>query len=226
MQDNYNIAERTSGSRMSFLLLRLALIIVFTWFGCMKFTAYKANRNATLIDHSPIMSWMNVVFGTRGASDVVGVIELTTAAALLAAHSSRCFSTRAAMSTITFVITLTFSATTPGVAERTTGGFAAISAPIGQFLLKDFVLLAASVSPARVGRKFRGGAKSIASFQSLTALSLRRAVICLASRYVEHDDKPPDLDQLHQFVDQAQFCAGKVRLGAVKFVAEICDGLV
>ena len=49
------------------------------------------------------------------------------------------------MSTITFVITLTFFATTPGVAEQTAGGFPAISAPIGQFLLKDVMLLAASV---------------------------------------------------------------------------------
>ena len=38
---------------------------------------------------------------------------------------------------------------TPGVAEPTAGGFPAISAPVGQFLLKDLVLLAASASLLR-----------------------------------------------------------------------------
>jgi uncharacterized membrane protein YkgB len=49
------------------------------------------------------------------------------------------------MSCLTYIITLSFFLTTPGVAERTASGFPAISAPIGQFLLKDLVLLAASV---------------------------------------------------------------------------------
>ena len=47
---------------------------------------------------------------------------------------------------LSYAITLTFLLTTPGVAEPTAGGFPAISAGIGQFLLKDVVLLAASVS--------------------------------------------------------------------------------
>ena len=50
------------------------------------------------------------------------------------------------MSAVTFLITLTFFVSTPGVAEPTAGGFPAISAPIGQFLLKDLVLLAASIN--------------------------------------------------------------------------------
>ena len=41
--------------------------------------------------------------------------------------------------------TLTFFLSTPGVAEATAGGFPAISAAPGQFLLKDLVLLAASL---------------------------------------------------------------------------------
>jgi hypothetical protein len=44
------------------------------------------------------------------------------------------------------LITLTFFLSTPGVAEATAGGFPAISAAPGQFLLKDLVLLAASLS--------------------------------------------------------------------------------
>jgi len=50
------------------------------------------------------------------------------------------------MSAATYFITLTFFLSTPGVAEATAGGFPAISALPGQFLLKDVVLLAASLS--------------------------------------------------------------------------------
>jgi uncharacterized membrane protein YkgB len=142
-----SIAEKTTGSRRPLSLLRWALVIVFLWFGAMKFTAYEALGNAPLIDHSPIMGWMNVLFGVRGASRVIGTIELATAAALIAGAFVPVASViGAGMSAITFLITLTFFLTTPGVAEAAAGGFPAISAPVGQFLLKDVVLLAASVN--------------------------------------------------------------------------------
>jgi reactive chlorine resistance protein C len=142
-----DIAERTFGSRGSLALLRWALAIVFLWFGGMKFTSYEAHGNAPLIDHSPVMSWLNVVFGVQGASDVIGVIELSTAVMLIfGALNAAASALGAAMSSVTFVITLSFFLTTPGVAEPTAGGFPAISAPIGQFLLKDLVFLAASVN--------------------------------------------------------------------------------
>lgn len=144
---SFSIAERTNGSRGSLALLRWALVIVFLWFGGMKFTAYEALGNAPLIDHSPIMSWLNVLFGVRGASGVIGVIELSTAIALaIGAFSPIASALGAAMSSTTFIITLSFFLSTPGVAEPAAGGFPAISAPIGQFLLKDLVLLAASIN--------------------------------------------------------------------------------
>jgi uncharacterized membrane protein YkgB len=50
------------------------------------------------------------------------------------------------MSAATYIITLTFFLSTPGVAESAAGGFPAVSAEPGQFLLKGLVLLAASLS--------------------------------------------------------------------------------
>ena len=92
------------------------------------------------------MSWLHILFGIRGASYVIGVLELSTAAALIAGAINPVFSALgAAMSTITYLITITFFISTPGVAEPTAGGFPAISAAPGQFLLKDLVLLAASL---------------------------------------------------------------------------------
>ncbi|RZT35581.1 putative membrane protein YkgB [Cupriavidus agavae] len=127
-------------------LLRWSLVVVFLWFGGMKFTLYEAQGIAPFIEHSPFMSWLHTAFGVRGASAVIGTLELATAAALTVGAFHRGVSVLGAvMSCATYAITLTFFFTTPGVAEPTAGGFPAISAPIGQFLLKDLVLLAASV---------------------------------------------------------------------------------
>ena len=112
---SFNIAERTGGSRRSLAFLRWALVIVFLWFGGMKFTSYEAHGNAPLNDHSPTMSWMNVAFGIQGASDLIGTIELATAAALITgAFVPVASALGAAMSAATFLVTLTFFVSTPG----------------------------------------------------------------------------------------------------------------
>lgn len=147
MKPTLQVAER---SYRDLALLRYALAVEFLWFGCMKFTAYEAMGNASLIAHSPILGWMNPAFGIQGASYAIGIIELTTCAMLLlGALIPIASALGAAMSMITFIITLTFFASTPGVAEASAGGFPAISALPGQFLLKDLVLLAASVALLR-----------------------------------------------------------------------------
>lgn len=139
------IAERNSGSYTELALLRWALVIVFLWFGGMKFTAYEAAGIAPFIQHSPILGWLGALLGAQGASHVVGVLELSTAAALvIGAFNPIISAIGAAMSCVTYLITLSFFLSTPGVAEPAAGGFPAISAPVGQFLLKDLVLLAAS----------------------------------------------------------------------------------
>lgn len=142
-------------------LLRWSLVIVFLWFGGMKFTGYEAQGIAPFIENSPFMSWLIDAFGVRGASGVIGVMELSTAAMLAVGAFHRGVSVLgAAMSCATYAITLTFFVTTPGVAEPTAGGFPAISAPIGQFLLKDLVLLAASASLLRTALARWGAARS------------------------------------------------------------------
>jgi uncharacterized membrane protein YkgB len=144
-QSRLQIAEKSAGSHLA--LLRWALVIIFLWFGGQKFTAYEAAGIAPFIEHSPIMSWLHALVGVQGASDVLGVIELSTAVALILGAFQPIFSALgAAMSAATYFITLTFFLSTPGVAEATAGGFPAISHRPGQFLLKDLVLLAASLS--------------------------------------------------------------------------------
>jgi uncharacterized membrane protein YkgB len=146
MSTSLSIAEKSAGSRWSFALLRWSLVIIFLWFGCMKFTGYEAHGIEPLIANSPIMSWLHALFGVQGGSYVIGIIELSTAAALIAgAFNAFASALGAAMSCMTYIITLTFFLSTPGVAAAEAGGFPAITVPIGQFLLKDLVLLAASV---------------------------------------------------------------------------------
>src|SRR5438309_3891658 len=146
-QFRLQIAEKSVGSLSILAVLRWALVIIFIWFGAMKFTAYEANGIAPFIVNSPIMSWLHTLLGVQGASNVIGVLELSTAVALILGAFRPIFSALgAAMSTATYLITLTFFLSTPGVAEATAGGFPAISAAPGQFLLKDLVLLAASLS--------------------------------------------------------------------------------
>ena len=138
----FHVAEE---NRRDLALLRWALVLVFLWFGGMKFTMYEAEGIAPFIGHSPLMSWLGM-FGTQGQSYFVGVIELSTAAALTLGAFRPIFSALGAlMSAATYLTTLTFFVTTPGVAEASAGGFPAISAAPGQFLLKDAVLLAASL---------------------------------------------------------------------------------
>ena len=142
----YAVAERSSADASILALLRWALIVIFLWFGGMKFTTYEANGIAPFIANSPLIGWLHTVFGIQGASHVIGVLELSTAAALtIGAFVPVVSALGAAMSTATYLITLTFLASTPGVAEPAAGGLPAISAVPGQFLLKDLVLLAASL---------------------------------------------------------------------------------
>ena len=66
------IAEKSVGSFKYLALLRWALVIVFIWFGGMKFTAYEAQGIAPFIANSPFMSWLHALFGIQGASYVIG----------------------------------------------------------------------------------------------------------------------------------------------------------
>lgn len=143
---SFFIAEKSSGSYRDLAFLRWSLVVVFFWFGGMKFTAYEAAGIAPFIENSPIMSWLHILFGVQGASYFLGVAELTTGMLLVIGSFSALFSILGAvMSSMTFLVTITFFITTPGVFESSLGGFPAISAGIGQFLLKDLVLLAASL---------------------------------------------------------------------------------
>ena len=86
------------------------------------------------------------MFDLRGASNLIGSVEILTAAALLFAPLHRNIAIAGALAAVTtFAVTLSFLFSAPGW-EASLGGFPALSVVPGQFLLKDAVLLAASIS--------------------------------------------------------------------------------
>ncbi len=130
--------------KLGAFLIRYGLVLVLGWIGAMKFTAYEAEGIRTLVETSPLMSWMYRVFSVQATSNVIGVAELI-AAALIAIRplSAKLSAIGSVLAVFTFLTTLTFLFSLPGW-EKSLGGFPALSGS-GGFLLKDIVLLGAAL---------------------------------------------------------------------------------
>lgn len=130
--------------KLGAFLIRYGLVLVLGWIGAMKFTAYEAEGIKTLVETSPLMSWMYKVLSLQATSNVIGMAELT-AAALIAIRpvSSKLSAIGSVLAVFTFLTTLTFLFSLPGW-EKSLGGFPALSGS-GGFLLKDTVLLGAAL---------------------------------------------------------------------------------
>ncbi len=136
----------------SSVLLRYGLVLTLVWIGAMKFTAYEAEGISPFISNSPLFSWTYPVFGKQGISNIPGVVEIVVALLI----ASRSWSPKASvigslLAAGMFVSTLSFLVTTPQ-AWIEANGFPALAVP-GQFLLKDVVLLGASLWSAAEARR-------------------------------------------------------------------------
>ena len=123
-------------------LARYGLVVVVVWIGLMKFTNYEAEGISGFVANSPLMSWVYGFMSVRSFSAVLGVVEV--AIALLIALRPiwpRASALGSALAIGMFLTTLSFLITTPGVWEPSLGGFPALSAAPGQFLIKDLALL-------------------------------------------------------------------------------------
>lgn len=125
--------------------MRYGLVLVLLWIGGMKFTAYEANGIKPLVENSPLMSFLYHFLSVRNFAAALGVIEIITAL-LIASRplSSKLSAVGSLVAICMFLTTLSFILSTPGVFEPTLGGFPALSSN-GQFLIKDVVLLGASI---------------------------------------------------------------------------------
>jgi uncharacterized membrane protein YkgB len=120
-------------------VLRYGLVLVFVLFGTAKFTAAEAEAIKPLVSNSPLMSWMYSALSVQGVSRLIGSTELL-AALLIALRpiSARASAIGSTLAIATFLTTLSFLFTTPGALSATH--------PAHGFLLKDIVLLAASIA--------------------------------------------------------------------------------
>jgi uncharacterized membrane protein YkgB len=127
-------------------LARYGLVVVVAWIGLMKFTTYEAEGIRPFVANSPLMSWVYGFMSVRAFSAALGIIEVAVAI-LIAARplSPRASVVGSALAVGMFLTTLSFLVTTPGVWEASAGGFPALSAIPGQFLIKDLALLGISL---------------------------------------------------------------------------------
>jgi uncharacterized membrane protein YkgB len=130
--------------RLAFLLLRYGLVLVLVWIGAMKATNYEATNIERLIAHSPLLSWGYRIWTVRQFSVIIGAAELVIATLITFRRlSPKACAIGSAGAALMFLTTLTFLLSTPGW-EPTLGGFPALSHGVGEFLIKDVVLLGAA----------------------------------------------------------------------------------
>src|SRR3569832_2688205 len=129
-------------------VVRYGLVIVLLWIGGMKFTAYEAEGIKPLVANSPLMGWVYRLMSVGGFAAFLGVVEIAIGL-LIAVRPVWAMGSAVggALASGMFLTTLSFLLTTPGW-EPSLGGFPALSAMPGQFLLKDFVLLGVALSSA------------------------------------------------------------------------------
>jgi uncharacterized membrane protein YkgB len=142
-----SIVSPINGSRvqaMGGFLLRYGLVLVLGWIGAMKFTAYEAAGVEPLVASSPLMSWMYRFLSVQGVSNLLGIVEISTAVLIgLRPISARASALGSGVAVIMLLTTLTFLFSLPGW-EPSLGGFPALSGA-GGFLLKDVILLGAAI---------------------------------------------------------------------------------
>jgi len=131
--------------RVGRFIFRYGLAMIFVWAGFLKFFAFEAKNIEPMVTNSPIWSWAIPILELQGLSIVIGIIEISIGV-LIATRSfwPKVSAIGSIGAIITFLITLSFMLTTPGVWEPGYG-FGFLSALPGQFLAKDLVLLGVSI---------------------------------------------------------------------------------
>jgi len=118
-------------------VLRYSLVLFFVGFGFYKFTLQEAQAIQPLMAHSPILFWAEPLLGVRGASNLIGVIEIVLGGLIALRHFNPRLSALGSLGTaFALVTTLSFLFTTPGLDP--------LSSDAG-FLAKDLTLLGAAL---------------------------------------------------------------------------------
>lgn len=126
-------------------LIRLAMVIIFLFFGYQKWFEYEARALIPYISNGPLIFWLYPVFGIRGATWFLGVSEWTFGTLLFLGFWNKKLGILGALgSCVTFVGTVTIIPFMPDGWAASAGGFPAMTEHVA-FLMKDIVLFAVSV---------------------------------------------------------------------------------
>ncbi len=143
---------RTLLERVGIHVCRYGLVVTLLLIGVLKFTAGEAQGIQPLVASSPLMFWLYRIFSLPTVSNLIGTIEIAVAALIaLRPLSAKLSFIGSIGAIITFVLTVSFFFSTPG-AFQFSHGFPLLG-DAGQFLIKDLVLLGASIWTAAEARK-------------------------------------------------------------------------
>jgi uncharacterized membrane protein YkgB len=128
-------------------VLRSGLATNLVWIGALKFKRYEVQNIEPLVRSSPLFSRLHERLGAQKLARLIGISEIIVGF-LIAAKPlrPRASAVGSVMAVGMFVSTLSFLATTPEARQEGHGILSASST--GQFLLKDSVLLGASLLTA------------------------------------------------------------------------------
>src|SRR5262249_10517282 len=150
-------------------LIRASMVIIFLFFGYQKWFDYEAQALVPYISHGPLIFWMYPVFGVRGACWFLGVAEWLFGALLFLGFWNKRLGILGALGSVfSSLPPLTIIPFTPTGGPPPAGVFPAMTETVA-FLLKDLVLLAASVYLLRQD-VVRTSGKAIAPFEPVAQL--------------------------------------------------------
>jgi reactive chlorine resistance protein C len=130
-------------------VLRYGTAFLLLMWGAFKFTSFEAEGIRPLVEHHPLMSWMYPVFGLRGTSGLIGVVEVAAGALMCTRRfAPRWSALGSTLAAVTFAITISFLFTTPGALSPTS--------PLSGFLMKDLILFGAALYTAGEARAAAG----------------------------------------------------------------------
>src|ERR1700745_472121 len=125
-------------------LIRAAMVFTFFTFSIQKWSQHTAEMLVPLISHSPVVFWLLPAFGVRGAGFFLGTTETIFGTLILLGYWSPRLGILGALgSIVTYIGTTSIIPFLPDAWAREAGGFPIMTLPLG-FLMKDFVLIAAS----------------------------------------------------------------------------------
>jgi uncharacterized membrane protein YkgB len=137
--------------KLGIYVSRYGLVLTLLLIGVLKFSAAEARGIQPLVANSPLMFWLYRIFSLQTVSNLIGMIEILVASLIaLRPFSAKISFIGSLGAIITFVLTVSFLFSTPGAFQWSHG--LPVLGDTGQFLIKDLVLLGASIWTAAESR--------------------------------------------------------------------------